>query len=88
MNSRTVLLVLCSCFFVQACVSGPKGPPEGLLALTEAKERSAREFWQEFWQGVILILSMAASAGGGNAIQLIPVDLHQQIGATLATGII
>ena len=37
MNSRTVLLVLCSCFFVQACVSGPKGPPEGLLALTEAQ---------------------------------------------------
>jgi hypothetical protein len=53
--------------------------------LRAAKERSAREFWQEFWQGVILILSIAASAGGSNAIQLMPVDLHQQIGATLAT---
>ena len=37
MNSRTVLLVLSACFNVQACVSGPKGPPEGLLALTEAQ---------------------------------------------------
>ena len=36
MNSRYVLLVLCSCFFVQAC-AGPKGPPEGLLALSEAQ---------------------------------------------------
>lgn len=53
--------------------------------LRAAKERSAREFWQEFWQGVILILSLAASAGGSNAIQVMPVDLHQQIGATLAT---
>ena len=53
--------------------------------LRAAKERSAREFWQEFWQGVILILSLAASAGGSNAIQIMPVDLHQQIGATLAT---
>lgn len=53
--------------------------------LRAAKERSAREFWQEFWQGVLFILSLAASAGGSNAIQLMPVDLHQQIGATLAT---
>lgn len=36
MNSRYVLLVLCSCFFVQACAA-PKGPPEDLLALTEAQ---------------------------------------------------
>jgi hypothetical protein len=35
-NSRYVLLVLCSCFFVQACIA-PKGPPEDLLALTEAQ---------------------------------------------------
>jgi hypothetical protein len=53
--------------------------------LRAAKERSAREFWQEFWQGFVLLLSTAASAGGGNAITIMPVDLHQQIGATLAT---
>ena len=53
--------------------------------LRAAKERSAREFWQEFWQGFILLVSVAASAGGSNAITVMPVDLHQQIGATLAT---
>ena len=54
--------------------------------LRAAKERSAREFWQEFRQVVIAILSGAAgAAGGGNTIQIIPVDVHQQIGATLAT---
>ncbi len=51
--------------------------------LRAAKERSAREFWQEFWQVVIAILSAAGSRG--ESIQIIPVDLHQQIGATLAT---
>lgn len=45
--------------------------------LRAAKERSAREFWQEFWQVVILL----ASQGD----QRVTVDLHQQIGATLAT---
>jgi hypothetical protein len=54
--------------------------------LRAAKERSARAFWQEFWQGLILLLSAAATAfGGSNAIYIMPVDLHQQIGATLAT---
>lgn len=53
--------------------------------LRAAKERSAREFWQEFWQGVIFVMSIAASAGGGNVITITPVDLHQQIGATLTT---
>jgi hypothetical protein len=54
--------------------------------LRAAKERSAREFRQEFWQIVLLLLSVGASAAGGsNAIYLMPVDLHQQIGATLAT---
>ena len=51
--------------------------------LRAAKERSAREFWQEFWQVVIAILS--AAGGRGQSIQIIPVDLHQQIGATMAT---
>ena len=53
--------------------------------LRAAKERSAREFWQEFWRVVIVILSSAGSSQGGNSTQIIPVDLHQQIGATLAT---
>ena len=53
----------------------------GILRAT--KERSAREFWQEFWQVVVAILSTAGSRG--NSIQVMPVDLHQQIGATLAT---
>jgi hypothetical protein len=35
-SSRYVLLALFSCFFVQAC-AGPKGPPENLLALSEAQ---------------------------------------------------
>jgi hypothetical protein len=34
---------------------------------------------------VFLILSSAGSSQGGNSTQIIPVDLHQQIGATLAT---
>ncbi len=55
----------------------------GILRAT--KERSAREFWQEFWRVVILILSSAGSSQGGNSTQIVPVDLHQQIGATLAT---
>lgn len=36
MSSRYVLLALFSCFFVQAC-TGPSGPPENLLALSEAQ---------------------------------------------------
>ncbi len=55
----------------------------GVLRAT--KERSAREFWQEFWQVAILIVSSAGLVAGANTIYLMPVDLHQQIGATLAT---
>lgn len=36
MSSRYVLLALFSCLFVQAC-AGPTGPPENLLALSEAQ---------------------------------------------------
>jgi hypothetical protein len=53
--------------------------------LRAAKERSAREFWQEFWQVMIAIMTSGGSQGGGNTTQINPVDLHQQIGATLAT---
>jgi hypothetical protein len=51
--------------------------------LRAAKERSAREYGQETWRWVLLILSVAASAGGSNAITLLPVDLHQQVNASL-----
>lgn len=57
----------------------------GMGVLRAAKERSAREFWQEFWQVVVAILSSAGCVSGANTIYLMPVDLHQQIGATLAT---
>ena len=53
--------------------------------LRAAKERSAREFWQEFTQGLVLLVSSAGLIGGANTIVILPVDLHQQIGATLAT---
>jgi hypothetical protein len=48
--------------------------------LRAAKERSAREYGQEILQGFIFLLG----AFGGKAI-IIPVDLHQQINATLVT---
>jgi hypothetical protein len=51
--------------------------------LRGAKERSAREYGQEINQGIVLFLSVAASAFGGNAVTLVPVDLHQQINASL-----
>jgi hypothetical protein len=52
--------------------------------LRAAKERSAREYGQEIWRWVLFTLSTAASAAGGrNAIQVLPVDLHQQINASL-----
>lgn len=58
----------------------------GMGILRAAKERSAREFWQEFWQVVVAMLSGSGGAAGGtNTIVILPVDLHQQIGATLAT---
>ncbi|MGR9074464.1 MAG: hypothetical protein ACU833_15490 [Gammaproteobacteria bacterium] len=50
----------------------------GIIRAT--KERGAREFGQELAQGLIAILSLF-----GQTILIIPVDLHQQIAATLAT---
>ena len=57
----------------------------GMGILRAAKERSAREFWQEFTQGLVLLLSSGGLYVGANTIVILPVDLHQQIGATLAT---
>jgi hypothetical protein len=51
--------------------------------LRAAKERSAREYGQEFQRVMLAILSAAASLGGSNALYLMPVDLHQQINASL-----
>jgi hypothetical protein len=52
--------------------------------LRAAKERSAREYGQEIARFLVFVLSTAASvAGGGNAVTLVPVDLHQQINASL-----
>ena len=54
--------------------------------LRAAKERSARQYGQEISRGLLLLLTLALSAvGGGNAVQSPPVDLHQQINASLVT---
>ena len=52
--------------------------------LRAAKERSAREYRQEISRGIIAFLTTALSAfGGRDVIVLMPVDLHQQINASL-----
>jgi len=51
--------------------------------LRAAKERSAREYGQEIWRSVLFLLSTVSVAGGQNGIVLLPVDLHQQIDASL-----
>ncbi|MCA9510624.1 MAG: hypothetical protein KC560_07970 [Myxococcales bacterium] len=50
--------------------------------LKAAKERSAREYWQEFVRGFLLVVS-ALGSNNQNNVQIIPVDLHQQINASL-----
>lgn len=52
--------------------------------LRAAKERSAREYGQEITQGIVGFLTFALSLfGGTNATLLMPVDLQQQINASL-----
>jgi hypothetical protein len=51
--------------------------------LRAAKERSAREYGQEIWRWVLFTLSVASVVGGQNGTILLPVDLHQQIDASL-----
>jgi len=52
--------------------------------LRAAKERSAREYGQYITRGFAFVLSIAASVlGGGNSVVWIPVDLQQQICASL-----
>jgi hypothetical protein len=52
--------------------------------LRAAKERGAREYGQEIQQGFIATLSLASVLFGGTIV-IIPVDVHQQINATLVT---
>jgi len=52
----------------------------GVGVLRAAKERSARQVGQEILQGVVFLIGLL----GRKAI-IMPVDLHQQIGATLVT---
>jgi len=52
--------------------------------LRAAKERSAREYGQEISQSFVLILSAVGAAFGG-PLMIMPVDVHQQINATLVT---
>jgi len=48
--------------------------------LRAMKERGAREYGQEIAQGLLMILSVF-----GQTVIVTPVDVHQQIAATLAT---
>lgn len=53
--------------------------------LRAAKERSAREYGQEISRILVGLLSASGFALGANTLVLTPVDLHQQINATLVT---
>ncbi len=52
--------------------------------LRAAKERSAREYGQEISRDIVAFLTFALSVlARQNAVQVIPVDLHQQINASM-----
>ena len=52
--------------------------------LRAAKERSAREYGQEIRRDIVAFLTLMIGAlGGTNTMYLAPVDLHQQINASL-----
>ena len=51
--------------------------------LRAAKERSAREYGQEISQTLVVLLSTLGSLAGSNMVIIHPVDLHQQINASL-----
>jgi hypothetical protein len=57
----------------------------GLGFLRAAKERSAREYGQEIGRALIFLLSTLGLAAGSNTLIINPVDLHQQINASLVT---
>ena len=51
--------------------------------LRAAKERSARQRGQEITRGIVLFISTLGIVSGSNTIILLPVDLQQQINASL-----
>lgn len=53
--------------------------------LRAAKERSARQYGQEITRWIVAVISSAGLATGSNTLMVIPVDLHQQINASLVT---
>jgi hypothetical protein len=53
--------------------------------LRATKERSAREYGQHIVRTILLILSSVGLISGSNTLVLMPVDLHQQINASLVT---
>jgi hypothetical protein len=53
--------------------------------LRAAKERSAREYGQEIRRFLLFVVSTLGLASGSNTLILLPVDLHQQINASLVT---
>ena len=50
-----------------------------------SKERSARQYGQEIARVFVAIISSAGLIMGSNTLVIIPVDLHQQINASLVT---
>ena len=53
--------------------------------LRAAKERSARQYGQEIGRFLLFVVSTLGLASGSNTLILLPVDLHQQINASLVT---
>lgn len=53
--------------------------------LRAAKERSAREYGQEIERVLVAFISSVGLIGGSNTLVVLPVDLQQQINASLST---
>ena len=53
--------------------------------LRAAKERSAREYGQEIARILVAMISSVGLVSGSNTLVIMPVDLHQQINASLVT---
>lgn len=53
--------------------------------LRASKERSARQYGQEIIRAIVAVISAFGVIGGQNTIVIMPVDLHQQIVASLVT---
>jgi hypothetical protein len=53
--------------------------------LRAAKERSARQYGQEIARWILAVISSVGFVTASNTLTVIPVDLHQQINASLVT---